>query len=221
VTSVLEKDITINPATRVTTAMLGIIFGLSGISHGIFEALQGNIPTGGVFISAIGEAQRMWIHGNEPALTIIPNYLFSGIASILVSLAIILWSLAFVHKKHGPSVLLGLFILLFLVGGGVAQILFFPWICLLSASINSPLNWWRRVLRGRLQKMLGSLWIWSLTVCATLMLIVLLMAVTGFVPGMRDPDAIVLLMLGILSAQVVLFPLTFIAAFARDTIKSG
>ena len=53
---------------------LGTIFGISGMSHGLFEILQGNVPTGGLFISAIGEAHKMWPHGNELAFTLIPNF---------------------------------------------------------------------------------------------------------------------------------------------------
>ncbi|MGB8980624.1 MAG: hypothetical protein WCC12_01995, partial [Anaerolineales bacterium] len=98
-----------NKATRLTVATLGTIFGISGMNHGFFEILQGNVPTGSLFISAIGEAQKMWPHGNEPAFTLIPNFLMTGIAAMIVGLAIIIWSLGFVHKKNGPVV----FILLF------------------------------------------------------------------------------------------------------------
>ena len=59
-----------NKATKVIVTALGIIFGLSGISHGFFETLQGNNPTNGMFISAIGVNQRMWLHGAEPAFTL-------------------------------------------------------------------------------------------------------------------------------------------------------
>lgn len=60
-------------ATRINLATLGTIFGISGMSHGFFKTLQGNVPTRGLFIFAIGEAQKMRSHGNEPAFTIIPN----------------------------------------------------------------------------------------------------------------------------------------------------
>ena len=112
-----------NKATKINVATLGTIFGISGINHGFFETLQGNIPTPGLFIFAIGEAQKMWLHGDEPAFTIIPNFLLTGIAAMIVGLSIIIWSLGFVHKKNGPTVFILLFILLLLVGGGVAQIL--------------------------------------------------------------------------------------------------
>ena len=115
-----------NRATRTNVATLGTIFGISGMSHGFFEILQGSVPTDGLFISAIGEAQKMWPHGDEPAFTLIPNFLLTGIAAMIVGLTIIIWSLGFVHKKNGPTVFILLFILLLVVGGGVAQILFFP-----------------------------------------------------------------------------------------------
>ena len=54
---------TVNAATRTNIATLGTIFGISGICHGFFEVLQGNTPTSGFIISAIGEAQQMWPHG--------------------------------------------------------------------------------------------------------------------------------------------------------------
>ena len=104
-----------NKATRIIVATLGTIFGISGMNHGFYEIRQGNIPTGGLFISAIGEAQMMWTHGNELAFTLIPNFLMTGIAAMLVGLAIIIWSLGFVHKKNGSVV----FILLCSGCGGI------------------------------------------------------------------------------------------------------
>ena len=99
-----------NRVARIIVATLGSIFGFSGMSHGFFEILQGDVPTEGVFISAIGEAQRMWPHGNEYAVTLIPNFLISGITAMLVGLALIVWSIGFVHRKNGALILLLLFI---------------------------------------------------------------------------------------------------------------
>lgn len=79
-----------NRATRITVATLGIVFAVSGLSHGFFEVLQGNTPTEGMFISAIGEAHRMWPHGNEYAFTLIPNFLVTGIVAMLIGLLIII-----------------------------------------------------------------------------------------------------------------------------------
>ena len=205
-----------NKATRIIVATLGSIFGLSGMSHGFFETLQGNVPTGGMFIAAIGEAQIMWEHGSEYAFSLIPNFLITGIVAMLVSLTIIVWSIGFIHKKHGSIILFSLFVLLFLVGGGVAQIVFFPFICLVASRINKPLNWWRKVLPVRIRKPLGKLWPWCLATGSILFVFVLQTAITGFVPGMSDPDRILSVMMICLGLEAIILPLTFISGFAQD-----
>ena len=205
-----------NNATRTTVATLGTIFGLSGMNHGFFEILQGNIPTGGVFISAIGEAHKMWPHGNEMAFTLIPNFLISGIAAVTVGLALIIWSLGFVQRKNGAVVLLLLFILLLLVGGGVAQVLFFPWIWLAATRIHQPLTGWKKILPARVLKPLGKVWLGLLIICAALWVFVLVIATTGYVPGITDPDAVLTVMLIGLGLQILVLPLTFISGFAHD-----
>ncbi|MDO9302136.1 MAG: hypothetical protein Q7T89_12170 [Anaerolineales bacterium] len=205
-----------NKATKIIVATLGAIFGISGISHGLFETLQGNTVTGGLFISAIGEAQKMWPHGNEYAFTLIPNFLITGIVAMIVGLAIIIWSVGFVHKKNGPTVFFLLFVLLLLVGGGVAQILFFPWIWLVSTRINKPLIWWRKILPVKIQKPLGKLWSWSLIISSALLVFVLEIGITGFVPFVNDPEVVLSIMLSCLGMEVVVLPLTFVSGFAHD-----
>lgn len=204
-----------NRATRINVTVLGVIFGISGINHGLFETLQGNITTGGLFISAIGEAQKMWPHGNEPAFTLVPNFLVTGIAAMLVGLAIVIWSCAYVHKKNGPIILLLLFILLLLVGGGMAQILFFPWIVIVARQINKPLVFWEKAFRGK-HALPGKLWPWFLGTGTLLMVIALAIATTGFFPGVSDPEVVLKIMLGCLAAEVIFLPLAVIFGFAHD-----
>lgn len=204
-----------NRATRINVTILGVIFGISGINHGLFETFQGNVLTGGLFISAIGEAQKMWPHGNEFAFTLIPNFLITGIAAMLVGLAIIIWSCGYIHKKKGPIILLLLFVLLLLVGGGVAQVLFFPWIYIVSRQINKPLVIWEKKFRGK-QALPGKLWPWFLGTGTLLLLIVLVIGTTGFFPGVNDPESVLKVMLACLAAEVIFLPLTFIFGFAHD-----
>lgn len=207
-----------NKATRVNVATLGTIFGISGMSHGFFEALQGNMPTGGLFIFAIGEAQKMWPHGNEPALTLLPTFLLAGILSMIVGLTLIVWSLGFVHKRNGATVLILLFVLLLLVGGGVAQILFFPFIWLVATRIHQPLTWWRKFLPVDVRNLLAKLWPASLVISAGLLIFALEIATTGFVPGVNDPETSLAVMLFCLGMEVIMFPLTFISGFAYDIL---
>ena len=209
-----------NQATRTNVSVLGVIFGLSGFSHGLFEALQGNKPTEQLIINAVGESHLMWEHGGEPALALIPNFLVSGIIAMTFSIALIVWSIFFMHKKTGPTVYLILFIVLLLFGGGVAQIIFFPWFWLVATRISKPLNWWREKLPSRLKPRLAKLWIWVLVNCAALLTISPEIAFTGFLPFIKDTEVLLSIMMVSLIAVVLLLPVVFISGFAYDIINN-
>lgn len=203
-------------ATRTIAATLGVVLGMSGMSHGFFELLQGNTPTGGMLIPAIGEAHRMWPHGTEYAFTLIPNFLITGILAMLTGLSIIIWSVGFVHKRNGPLVYLLLFILLFLVGGGLGQVVFFTLGWAVSTRINGPLTWWRRVLPERGKRALANVWLWLLTAGVLLLVLTLEIAITGFVPGVNDPDGALVVMLSSLGVGLAVLLLALVAGFAHD-----
>ena len=125
-------------STRLYVAFMGILAWVTASTHGISEALQGNTPTGGFVLTTIG------------AVTIIPNYLLTGIATIIVALSFVIWAVGFVDRIHGSTVLFILSVLLFLVGGGVAQVAFTPMMRAVSTRINKPLTWWKNVLPANL-----------------------------------------------------------------------
>lgn len=203
-------------ATRIIVSTLGIILGISGFCHGFFEALQGYTPTDGMLIHAIGEAQRMWEYGNEPAFTLIPNFLITGLAAMLVSIAAVIWSVGFMERKNGASVFLLLFVLLVLVGGGIGQIIIFTMGWAFATRINKPLNLWRKLLNERLRKVLSGKWPAFLAAGSLLLLFALQAAVFGFVPGVSNPEQVTVYMLVSLAVSQVLFVLAFISGFAHD-----
>ena len=208
-----------NGAVKAVVATLGVIFGLGGMGHGFFEALQGYTPTGGLVIDAIGEANRMWLHGNEPAFTIIPNFLISGVAAMLVGMAVIIWSAGFLHKKHASFVFLALFILLFLFGGGIGQVIFFTIGWAMSTRIRKPLRWWEKVLPAGLRTFLSKLWRPFLVAGSLCILYTLQIAICGFVPGVSDPDSIGMVMVSALGAGLLFLILAFISGCAHDADK--
>jgi len=106
----------IHKTTKTITSWLGVLIGIGGFNHGFFEALQGNTPTPGLIIQAIGPAHRYWLHGSEEAFTIVPNFLATGVLAMLVGSAVIVWSLCCMHRKRAATVFILLCILLFLVG---------------------------------------------------------------------------------------------------------
>ena len=203
-------------ATRVIVTTIGVIFGIAGFNHGFFEFLHGNTPTDGLIIQAIGEAQRFWPLGTEEAFTIIPNFLISGILSMVLGLTIVVWSLGFVHTKHGRTVFLALFILLFLFGGGIGQVAFFLPAWAFATRMDKPLTLWRRVLPERTWPLLSRLWMPTLVVSSAIMLMGLQIAIFGFVPGMTDPARIQNTSMILVLTSVVLNVVAFVAGFGHE-----
>jgi hypothetical protein len=205
-----------NRATRIIVSTIGVVLGIAGFNHGFFETLQGNTPTTGLIISAIGEEQRMWLYGGEEAFTIVPNFLITGLLAMVVSLAIIIWSVGFIQTKYGPTIFLLLFMTLFLVGGGIGQVLYFLPTWAVATRINKPLTWWEQVLPSKLRKPLGNAWPFTLTVAVICFSLALAIAITGYVPGLSDPDQILNIDWGLLGLAGILMLVSFVSGFAYD-----
>ena len=171
-------------ATHFNAAAIGALFGLfSGMNHGLFEILQGNHPVSGPVIQAIGPDQRFWPNGTEEAFTLLPTYLSTGIASMLVGLAIVVWSLRYLPSRHGRTGFLALFILSFLVGGGIGQVAFFIPAWAFATRMGKPLSWWRSVLPRKAWPQLSRLWPALLGLATLVFLVGLEIAIFGIFPA--------------------------------------
>ena len=205
-----------NRATKTIVATFGFLAGIGGIDHGLFEALQGNTPTPGLFVQAIGPAQRMWVYGTEDAFTLIPNFLVTGLLAMSLSLAIMVWSNGFVHKKGGLPILILLCVSLFLVGGGVAQVVMFILVWAVAAQINSPLMGWRRVLPETVRQRLAPMWPFFLAFGSLLFFMALEIAIAGLVPGVNNPDQKQYICWSLLGVAFGAYLLAITAGFAHD-----
>lgn len=153
-------------ALRLLGASFGTAAALAGIEHGYFEILQGNVAPENALIFSMGapcEPELMW-HACEPALTIMPNFLITGILAIAISVVMLIWSIAFVQRKRGGIVLMLLCIPLLLFGGGIIP----PVIAfiggLVATRIHTPLSWWRARFSGSVGRVLARLWAFPLVI---------------------------------------------------------
>jgi hypothetical protein len=96
--------------------MIGVIAGLVGIYHGYNETLQGNSAPSGIMINAIGPPCQG--SGCFPAMTVVPNFLVTGILTIILAIIVLAWAAVLVQRKNGGVVLILLSVILLLVGGG-------------------------------------------------------------------------------------------------------
>ena len=201
-------------ATRVTVSTFGIIVGLAGIEHGIGEVLQGNVTPEGVTIESWPESELLGILAGEPAMTIVPNLLLTGILAILASLIFLVWVTMFVQRKHGGLGLILLSVVMLLVGGGFGPPLLGIMLGTAATRINAPLNWWRAHLTAGSQRFLARLWPWSLVagLIAWLSLLPGTILLDHFF-GVDNPDLVVPVLT--FSAFGLLL-LTIFAGFAYD-----
>jgi hypothetical protein len=201
-------------ALRATAAAFGVYAGLLGMEHGFFEALQGTVATKGPRIMAAG-FELPFPFGHEPALTLIPNYLATGIAAMAVGLAIVVWSVGYVHRKHGAWVLLLLSVTLLLVGGGFGPISLLIVACVAASGISRPLNFWRNCLPDALMRLLAALLPWAMT--AALLWVPGEFAAGRFL-GLKNDHRQILTNLNLMLSypMLALFVLTLIAGFARE-----
>jgi hypothetical protein len=208
-------------ATRMAASIIGVgIIGVGGFEHGFLEVLQGNVAPSGVVIDAVGPAQRFWPGASEPAFSLVPNMLVTGICAMIVSLLIAVWAGAFIDRKCSALVLPLLSTILFLVGGGGGPIVIALIACIPTAHIDKPLVWWRKRLPPRVQGFLARLWPWSLIVALLLFCSAVEIAVFGMPFSWFLSTDVTLVILSIVgNISTMLLPVAILAAFAHEIQK--
>lgn len=199
-------------ATEVTIATFGVLAGLAGIEHGIGEVLQGNRAPDGIVIESWPDSALFQVVGGEPAMTIVPNLLLSGILAILISLIFILWSTKFVQRKHSGLVLIFLSLVMLLVGGGFGPPLLGIIVGIAATRMHAPFTWWRAHLSRSAQRLLSHLWPWAFAAAVLAWLLVMpgSMLLDYFV-GLNDRT-----MYTFIFSAFGLLLMTIVAGFARD-----
>ena len=194
---------------------LGILAGVMGIEHGIGEVLAGYRPTEGTFILSWPHSAFFKVMSGEPAMTIVPNYLISGLLTIFISCAFLFLLVSQPPERKTIIFLFAFLIALLLTGGGFGP----PILGFLTLPIalkrNSPLKTWSKLPAG-IHEIFSFLWPWSFGLC----LIGWLMLFPGaalvvFFTGIDNP---LLMVIPILIAFVFI-PITLLLGFSRDILK--
>jgi hypothetical protein len=187
---------TARTATIATVSVYGCIAGLAGIEHGMGEVLQGNtVPAGILFASWPYSAFFRSVAG-EPAMSLVPNLLASGVLSILASVAMAVCAVGFATRKRGGLAIAVLSIVMLVVGAGFGPPLLGLVVALAAtgagsrraraaaATRDSPSRGWRRFVAAAWPWLLGaSIAAWILVMPGTMLL-------DRFV-GVRGVDALV------------------------------
>jgi hypothetical protein len=204
-------------ASRTVASIWGFLAGFGALVHGIGEINQGSVAPDGILIYSWTTGPIATNMGGEPAMTLIPNIMLSGILTLILSLIVMVWSVAFVQRKRGGLVLILLSVGMLLVGGGFGP----PLIGIIAGwagtGINSPLTWWRKRLSGNAGRFLTRLWPGLFVVClAASVLLVIGSLIAVYFLDVNNADFFSNLFL----FSLVLLLLTVVAGFARDIQNS-
>lgn len=212
------KDTVSGSASRYVAMWFGILTGVGHLDHGILETIQGGIPTNGPLINAIpiGNSWSIWKDGGEAAFTLFPTMLSAGVASILVGLTVIFWSVAFLHRRSGPFIYLGLCVVSLLTGGGIGQIVFFTVIFAFSTRVGKPLSFWKRAIPHTARAKWARPWKVLAFLAVLFFLASLELAILGYFPLVSEPQTVLVINWSFLLVSLLLMIFAFISAFADD-----
>jgi hypothetical protein len=205
-------------ATKIIASTTGTLTGVSGFNHGFFEAIQGNHSTDGFLINAVGKGYSwiVWRNGGEGAFTVIPNFLVSGILTMIVAVLLAVWSAGFMHTRRGATVFLSVGLILFLFGGGVAQVPFIILTWAVATRIQKPLGTWKKLLSEDARSKIARTWAGLLIVSGIMILLALELAFFGFFPGVADPKTLQMMCWLSLICGAVILLASIVAGFVND-----
>ncbi|WP_330181927.1 hypothetical protein OHB26_37230 [Nocardia sp. NBC_01503] len=198
---------------RNLAATVGVSAGVGGLVHGIGELLQGSGPPRGVVFDSWTQGRIATNLGGEPALTIIPDLLATGVLATVASAAVALWATLFLDRRFAAAGLALLSVLLLLLGGGFGP----PVLGLLAALVASGSHRGRHRshswVRDRLGRVLAAMWSPLFWLCLTdAVFLVLGSVVTGVVLNLDISAAFVYA----LFLAVLAMPIATIAGMAHD-----
>jgi hypothetical protein len=203
-------------AAVLEAAAFGILAGLGAMTHGIGEVLQGSVAPDGLIINSWTQGPIAANLGGEPAMTIVPNLSVTGIVTILLSIAMVVWSIAFVRRRKGGLILLLLSVAVLLTGGGFAP----PVIGILAGAAGTGAggrySWWRAHLSPGVRAFLARLWPWLFGLClGTGVFLAVGSVFLVYAFGLNNPD----LFSNSFLLAVVLLLLTIVTGVAYDIGK--
>lgn len=207
-----------NSAMRVTAVTFAVIVALAGIEHGVGEILQGSVPPPALVFESWPDSDFLEILAGEPAMSILPNLLLSGILTVAFSLVLIAWAVIGSRKPTYGAGLILLSVVLLLVGGGLGPPLMLFVVGLAATRIHRPLSWWRPRSADRPPPLLARLWRAAL-VASVLGYLALLPGIPVAEQMFGPLDPAIVAVVGIFSFAS--FFLAIIAALASDSYYSN
>jgi hypothetical protein len=187
-----------------TASAFGAIAGLANMAYGFAEASLGHARPVAVFFTLNG----------QPALTVIPDMLLTGLIGMALSLVYAAWALFFVQRRRGGLVMILLACAQIPFGAGLVRISQAIIFGLIGTGIGRPLKIWGILLPESTRPFLSRLWPVSFLLCAILYVIHVL---TGIIPELSANESLhsALVIIGGYG-NLVMFLVVIATGFARE-----
>ncbi len=145
-----------NKTTRVVVAVFGAIAALAGIEHGLGEIIQGPGRPASIVFASWPDSDLFRVLAGEPAMSLVPDMLVSGIITVALSLVLLVWTAA-ARRRAGLGTAL-IAVLLLVSGGGFGPPLLALFVALVASRLRAPLAWWRGKAPAGLRAFLAAAW---------------------------------------------------------------
>ena len=189
---------------RAMTSTFGAIAGLANLAFGLAEAMQGHARPVAAFFTLNG----------QPALTVIPDMLLTGLIGMTLSLVYAAWALFFVRRWRGGFVMILIACAQIPFGAGLVRISQAIIFGLIGTGIGRPLKIWGIILPESTRPFLSRPWPVSFMLCAILYVIHVL---TGIIPALSADGSFhaALVIIGGYG-NLVMFLVVIATGFARE-----
>jgi len=203
----------VRSARQTTLTAIGAVVAVAAFEHGLGELLQGPVAPSGLIIQSWPDSAFYRSLQGEPAMTVVPNLAVSGVVTILLAIALLVWVVRFVGRPRSAAVIAGLSCALLLVGGGFGPPLLGFILASAAVKVHSPLAWWRRRSTTRRVRALAVSWPFALVACVTAWLMALFgVAALDYFLGIES----VAVTAGVLLLAFATLPLAILSSFAAD-----
>jgi hypothetical protein len=205
-------------ASSISIFAFGIIVSVAGIEHGIGEILQGNHAPTGVMIESWPGSPFFRMLAGEPAMTIIPNLLVTGILAIFTTLLFLLLSTVWNRKKMAGWMMIPTAIAMLLCGAGMCPPILVIILGVATIIMNTPLRKKHPQQPPRSQQFLARLWPGSLIISLVSWLMIFPgLPLLDYYGDVNDPILVAVLVFMALGTLLM----TLIFARARDGVSSS
>ncbi len=145
-------------ASRASISVFGVIISFAGIEHGIGEILQGNQAPTGVMIASWPTSPFFRMLAGEPAMTIIPNLLATGMLAILTTVIFLMLSTAWLNKKFAGWMMIPVAIAMLLSGAGMSPPILVVILSVATIVMHNPTRKIRSRKRTSFHQLRAKLW---------------------------------------------------------------